>query len=405
MQWQKVRHVALYEYRTNFRRGGYLFATFGLPLLGALLMLGIHWISQQHRSADLVGVDFDKPIGVLDQAHFLPENLPEDFVWVDDLEAGKQEVLAKRLLALVVIPEGYPTTETHLQFYTAHSLVSVGDVASDRLLLLLAYGKAKGKLPPEAIEDLFTRPQVDYMVLTAPEESQQQNFRDMWGPYTLSILYFMALFSSAAYLLQGVAEEKESRIVEILLSSVNTHELLWGKVLGLGALGLTQLAVWGLSAFAFLRWLDDAKAFLPSMSPQFLAASLAILFVGFLMFGVLMAGLGALGNNMRESQQFSAFVSMLAVVPMMLSSLFIMNPNGLVPRVLSYIPWTAPIALLMRLSFTPLPWWDVLASLLAMLLGVGISVWAGVRLFRVGILMYGKRPTWKEVWRILRQPA
>ncbi len=405
MQWQKVRHVATYEYRTNFRRGGYLFATFGLPLLGALLLLGIRWLGQQHRTADLVGVDFDKPIGVLDQAHYLPATLPEDFVPVENLESGKQAVLDKQLLALVVIPANYPAPETHLQLYTAHSLVSMGEMLSERLLPLLAYGKARGKLTPEEIDALFTLPRVDYVMLTSTESGEQQKLKDMWGPYVLSILYFIALFSAAGYLLQGVAEEKESRIVEILLSSLTAYELLWGKVLGLSALGLTQLAVWGVAAARMVRSLESLETFSLTMSPQFLAVAGVVLLAGFLMFGVLMAGLGALGNNMRESQQFSAFVSMIAVVPMMLNSLFFLNPNGLVPRLLSYIPWTAPIALLMRLSFTPLPWWDMLASFAAMLAGVVFSVWAGVRLFRVGILMYGKRPSWKEIWRILRQPA
>jgi len=405
MQWQKVLHVAKYEYRTNFRRGGYLFATFGLPILGMLLVMGINWLSNQNRTMDLVGVDFDKPIGVLDQAHFLPPPLPEGFVLVDDLENSKQAVLDKQLLALVVIPAGYPTTTDKIQIYTAHSMVATGEIIASRMQPLLAYGKFHDRLSLQEINALFAEPQADYVVLTAPDSGKQQKFKDMWGPYVLSIFYFIALFSSAGYLLQGVAEEKESRVVEILLSSVTAHELLWGKVLGLSALGLTQLAVWGVAASRMVRQINGLQDFRLSMSPQFLAMSLAILLLGFLMFGVLMAGLGALGNNMRESQQFSAFISMLAVVPLMLNSLFFINPNGLVPRVLSYIPWTAPIALLMRLAFTPLPWWDMLASVAAMLVGVVFSVWAGVRLFRVGILMYGKRPTWKEIWRILRQPA
>ena len=405
MNWRKILAVATYEFRTNFRRGGYLFATFGLPLLALALLGGIRWISQRSQGSELVTVDLDKPIGVVDEAHFLPALPPEGFEAFPTVSAGRQALLDGHLLALVVIPPDYPRGEIPLTVYTTSGMFTVGDVLSQRLTFLVAYGKARGHIPPQAVAALFEPPEVHYITISTGHAERKQTMADMWGPYTLSILYFMALFSASGYLLQGIAEEKESRIVEVLLSSVTAHELLWGKMLGLGALGLTQMAIWVLIAVPAVNRMGAPIHFQLHFTTGFLTIAAVALVEGFLLFGLLMAGLGALGNNMRESQQFSAFISMLAVSPMILSTLFFLNPNGIVPRVMSYIPWTAPVALLLRLSLVALPWWEIAASLLSMAVGVALSLWAGVRLFRVGILMFGKRPSWKEVWRILRQPA
>ena len=179
-------------------------------------------------------------------------------------------------------------------------------------------------------------------------------------------------------------------------------------MVGLSALGLTQLVVWGLAFHRVRAWAANTpvKDLLDiSLEPAFLALGAAVLVLGYLMYGLLMAGFGALGTTVRESQQFSILVSMSAMLPMFFNSLFFLNPNGAIPRALSYFPWSAPLALLMRMAITPLPWWDILLSFGAMVLGVAVSFWVGVRLFRVGLLMFGKRPTWREVLALLRRPV
>ncbi|NPA92976.1 MAG: ABC transporter permease [Chloroflexi bacterium] len=405
MQSRKVFAVAEFEYRTNFRRWGYRLATFGLPILAALVTLGLQWLSHRPNNTELITVDVSKPIGVLDQAHFLPQTLPEGFERVPSLEEGKKAVRSGQLLAVVVIPAGYPQTDAPLDVYTDTSMVTISPVVDERLTFLMAYAHTAGRLSEEELEALFTPPDTRYISLSSGEGGQAQSANDFFSSYLLSVLYFISLFTVTGYLLQSVAGEKESRIVEVLLSSLTTSELLAGKLLGLGALGLTQIAVWGVSAVFLFNHLAQMPELQLSFTPQFLAIALVVLLAGFLLFGILMAGLGSLGNNLRESQQYSAFFSILAVSPFMVNTLFFLNPNGLVPRVMSYFPWTAPIALLLRLSITPLPWWDIALSLFSIAVGVVISAWAGLRLFRVGILMFGKRPSWKEIWHILKSPA
>lgn len=220
-------------------------------------------------------------------------------------------------------------------------------------------------------------------------------------PGAFAILLLMSLMTSAGYLLQGVSEEKESRVIEVILSSVRPEELLFGKLLGLGAAGLLQLAVWvsvgslvaGLLAAAVLAALD-ARLFL----------SCLVLFVlGFLLIGSLMTGTGALGTNARESQQFAAVWSVLTVLPPAITWMAILDqPNGWVARGLGWFPLTAPITMMIRLGTGQVPLWDLLVAVTCLAAGVYLSVRAAAALFRLGLLMYGKRPTLREVLRQLR---
>jgi ABC-2 type transport system permease protein len=190
-------------------------------------------------------------------------------------------------------------------------------------------------------------------------------------------------------------------VIEVILSSVRPEELLFGKLLGLGAAGLLQLAVWvsvgslvaGLLAAAVLAALD-ARLFL----------SCLVLFVlGFLLIGSLMTGTGALGTNARESQQFAAVWSVLTVLPPAITWMAILDqPNGWVARGLGWFPLTAPITMMIRLGTGQVPLWDLLVAVTCLAAGVYLSVRAAAALFRLGLLMYGKRPTLREVLRQLR---
>jgi ABC-2 type transport system permease protein len=220
-------------------------------------------------------------------------------------------------------------------------------------------------------------------------------------PGAFAMLLFMSLMTSAGYLLQGISEEKENRVIEVILSSVKPEELLFGKLFGLGAAGLLQLAVWisvasmaaGLLAAAVLAALD-ARLFL----------SCLVLFVlGFLLTGSLMTGTGALGSNARESQQFAAIWSLLTILPPAVTWMAILDePNGWVARLLGWFPLTAPLTMMLRLGTGQVPLWDFLLAVLGLCAGVYLSVRASAALLRLGLLMYGKRPTFSEILRQLR---
>ncbi len=409
MNLRNILHVARYEYRTHFRRKGYLFATFGLPLLAALILLAVQTLNKRINVGTVLFGDHDKPLAVLDQAHLF-ERLPEPFVAVSDLESGKQGVRKGRYQGVLVIPADYPHTNPTL--YTGSGPVAM-DEAELQATHLLAYAELQDRYTYPEVQRLLIGPPIQIVSLSEAGAGEQGVGRIFVG-LAFSFLFYIALFSSAGYLLTSVAQEKESRIMEILLSSITAMELLWGKVLGLGALGVTQVLIWFASARLLVQRalspvtrliLDSAVQAIQHPDPQLILAVLLIMPMSYLTYGLLMAGLGSLGTNLRESQQFSAAVSMLAATPYMINPLITLNPNGVIPRALSYFPLTAPTALALRLGVSTVPWWDFALVTALTALGTLVSLWVGVRLFRVGILMYGRKPSWREIWHIIRNPA
>ncbi len=418
MNLRKIFHVAVYEYRTNARRWGYRLVTFGLPLLGAAVLFGVRALKGHADIGAWVAGGMDKPVAVYDQGNFLPHDatLPAPFVPVDDLDHARQAVRDGQFLALLVLPPDLAAGQK-ATVYVRDNTMTVTDAVTSRLQTLLLYAELRKAYPSAQALHMAEGPDVQVVVLGSREAvhtEEEGSSRFMVG-YALSFLFFIALFSSAGYLLQSVAKEKESHIMELLLSSVTAMELLWGKVIGLAALAATQVMVWLLSLWLLgtqaVHSFPEYEALKATMSqlrhpdPQLLIALLVVMPLSYLAYGLLMAGLGSLGSNLRESQQFSAAVSLLAALPFMLNFLFFINPNGLVPRLLSYFPWTAPAAVLLRLAIGPIPWWDLGVVVLAIAAGAAFSLWAGVRLFRVGVLMSGKKPSWREVWHIIRNPA
>jgi ABC-2 type transport system permease protein len=193
--------------------------------------------------------------------------------------------------------------------------------------------------------------------------------------------------------------------MEILLSSMTPTQLLAGKILGLGALGLIQISVWVGSGAALLG--ATAALFAISGVARFslstIVLALAYFTLGYLLYATLMAVAGSIGTTQRESQQISSIFSLAAAVPWMTIGFIINNPNSTLAVVLSYIPLTAPVMMFIRLGFGQVPISQIAISLVLLLAGMALSLWAGAKVFRVGLLMYGKRPGLQDLIRAFRQ--
>jgi ABC-2 type transport system permease protein len=228
--------------------------------------------------------------------------------------------------------------------------------------------------------------------------------------YILGILLVMTIFISAGYLLQGVSKEKTSRIVEIIISSITPRELLVGKIAGFGALGLTQVLIW-FGSF-FVLGLISTLAFSISGDtplttllgrPEVFVLALVYYVLGFLVYAVIIGSVGALGTSMQESQQLSGVFSIIAALPIFFAGVVLSNPDATLARFFSYVPLTAPTMMLLRVPQGGVPVVDIVISILGLLATVAVVLWAGNRVFRLGLLMYGQRPGLRQVLRTLRR--
>jgi ABC-2 type transport system permease protein len=212
----------------------------------------------------------------------------------------------------------------------------------------------------------------------------------------------MAIFTSSGYLLQGLGEEKENRVMEILLSSISPKQLLAGKVLGLGAAGLVQIIVWLVSAnflmkMASATWGNVIGSLQPP--PEFLILGIVYFILGYLLVAVLMAGVGSISATAREGQQMSAFFIIPVLIPIYFLALIMEHPENIVVKILTFIPITAPITVIVRLGLSEIPLWELLVSIGILILSIWGCFVLCTKLFRTYLLMYGKRPDLKEIVR------
>jgi ABC-2 type transport system permease protein len=221
----------------------------------------------------------------------------------------------------------------------------------------------------------------------------------------LFFIYMTVLIYGLA-VMRGVIEEKQSRIVEVLVSSVRPTQMMLGKVIGIGMVALTQVGVWALSALLLTTFGVSVFASRGLTMPN-LPISLLIYFVvyfvlGYFLFSTLYALVGSTVSSEEEAQQAQIPVTILLVVPMMIFNMIMANPTSNASIALSMIPFFAPTLMMMRIAVVNPPLWQILLSMLIMVASILGCVWVAARIYRVGILMYGKRPSIAELGRWLR---
>ncbi len=408
----KMWIIARHEYLVNVRRAGFIIMTALVPLLGVLgLLIAAFFGGQASAFFERQFAPEPKEIGVVDHlgafTPLLPAHQDRYYLFADE-ETGRAALWSDEITTLLVIPEDYIQSGQVMIFskgsgFSAAVLEDSAGVRAffvDHLLRDEVYPALRKRLA-DPIEPVLVSLEAEGQ----PQGGPLGTFLNIMVPYFLGILLIMTIFVSSGYLLRGVAEEKTSRVIEIILSSVTARELLAGKVLGLGALGLTQVVIWLVSAFGLSR---GAVSLLGVALPLLTRSEVFILglvyyLLGFLVYAVLMGAVGALGTTMQESQQLAGIFSLMAAIPLMLGGFMFSNPNMPLLRALSWFPLTAPTMMLLRLPMTEVPVVDVVGSIVVLLISIPVLLWAGAKVFRMGLLMYGKRPSLAQVVRALRE--
>ena len=408
----KILTVAGHEFITNLRRPGFIITTLIVPLLGALALVVAAFFGGQFAS--FFERQFEGKtvrVGYVDHSGLFTPPLAEyadAFVPYPDEDAACQALLKGEIEAYLLIPEDYLETGRVLGYSRSRGLSTAISASKEKLQPFfvdhLLAGRVDPKLRKRAADPLHLSPIALDEKGKPSGEGPAGFIANFVAPYAFSILLVMTIFSSSGFLLQGVSEEKESRVIEILLSSITPLQLLAGKITGLGALGLAQVLFWLSCGWALMGGAGTLFAFAAVfIKPLTILLGLVYFLLGYLLFATFMATAGALGTSMREGQQIGGIFSMMAALPLMLSSFLFANPNSALAVALSYFPPSAPTMMLLRLGVADVPPSQIAISLVLLVAGIAGSLWAGAKLFRMGLLMYGKRPSLSEIVRALRQ--
>jgi ABC-2 type transport system permease protein len=205
---------------------------------------------------------------------------------------------------------------------------------------------------------------------------------------SVAMLLYVTIFIYGQNVLRGVIEEKQTRVAEIVVSSIRPTTLLAGKVLGVGAVGLTQMLIWSAASITMAK---------------FRVALVLFFLLGYTFYAALFAAIGATVSTEQEAQQAQMPVVLLLVISIMFLQPVLNNPEGTLAVTLSWMPFSSPIVMPLRMSAVTIPPWEIGLSLFALAAGCYIAVYVAARIYRTGLLMYGKRPTLREMARWVRE--
>jgi ABC-2 type transport system permease protein len=232
--------------------------------------------------------------------------------------------------------------------------------------------------------------------------------------YAVDMFMYISLLLYGVQVLSSVIEEKTNKIVEVLISSVSPFELLLGKVLGVGAVGLLQLGIWSGTGFYLASMFGSRSGSvgseeavqagfqMPNITPDLIGVVLLFFLLGFFLYAALYAAVGSMCSTQQEAQQTATPVTMIIVLGMIFMFSLVNEPSGNLARVMTFIPFFTPLVVPVRYAISPLHPAEVLLGVVVMILGIVAVVWIGARIYRVGILSYGKKPSLRDLWRWIR---
>lgn len=277
------------------------------------------------------------------------------------------------------------------------------------------------KFPAKTIQDKFTDQIHQFLIKTQPSaivdrltEGYHLTMVSMDGSRTMGendwinivlinvagIFFIIVVLSSSGYLMSALVEEKENRTMEIVVTSVSADQLMAGKVLGNLCVGLTQMAVWMIALFLGYLLGKDQFVWLQSINISLgtILSLAGVMLPGFVVVAALMAMLGSTVTESREAQQMAGLITLPFVAPYWITTPMLLNPNGSLPVGLSLFPLTAPLTMIIRISITSVPVWQVLLSSGILILTAIAAIWLSARAFRLGMVRYGKKISFKELF-------
>lgn len=401
------------EYLEKVRTKAFLFTTFFIPLLmGASIGLPTKLASMKsNRVSHIVVVVSSQATGdaIRSQLAQRSQDIGGKYQVDVDLTATEAERAALAAKVKSGQLDGFLwATDDALAArsvtYAAHNVSDVFEGAVLQSAVTLARMQARLQsrgIGPDELKDLLQK--VEVKIETGEKKASGQ-FMFLFT-FILGAMLFMTVLLYGIAVMRSVLEEKSSRVMEVLLSALTSKQLMAGKILGVAAVGLTQIAIWALltaviggpSVLAAGSVLKDVH--LPLAALVFFAV---FFLLGYLLYSSMYAALGALMNSEQEAQQMQLVVTgpLLAAYLMMFGVL--RQPNATFSVVLSLVPFFAPLLMYMRILVQPPPAWQIALSIALLVAAIYGMVALCARIYRIGILMYGKRPTLPEIWKWLR---
>ena len=412
------------EYLNKIRNRSFVIMTFVSPLILVIFALVIGFltnVNNKSKAKDIVIVDES---GLYTNTFENTETIQYEYLSNVSLKDAKAEVLAKSKYGLLYIPD---KGDQNIAFYSEESpsLSLTSELTNAMERTLFQHNLTKKGIDKKEIDAAKTHISIQMENFTGEKTSELDNVMKITIGGIAGYLIFMFIIIYGNMIMRSVIEEKTNRIVEIIISSVKPFELMLGKILGTSLAGLTQFAIWiviggVLLALApsFFEVNTSAQAVqgagnvseinnIVAALYHFPFAETCVVFLlffigGYLLYSSLYAMIGAMVDNETDTQQFLMPILLPLILAFYVGMFSVIEePHGTISVVFSYIPLTSPVVMLMRIPFG-VAWWEVLISLVILYLTFFAVIKLASKIYRIGILMYGKKASYREVWKWLK---
>lgn len=399
---RKMLLVAWREFKQRVISRGFIIGSLAVPLILITVwaLTGNLQTRQQGESIPAVddGTGGGATIGYVDQAQFV-QTVPDDIVSAQlrrfaDEDTAVAALQRDEIEAFYVIPQDYRQSGSIQRVSRDLPAFSAALEPFDQVLLVNLTSAGGAEQTSRLIIRPFNAAEPAFVSLKETDETAGGSSSML--PFLVSVIIMIPLFTSASYLLQSVTQEKSSRIMEILLVSLRPWHILAGKLLGLGGLTLIQYLIWAfIAGLGLLIMGQDLSTLLQGINFSQLELLLVIPYAlgGFVLYAGIMAGLGALSPDLEASRSWVFFITLPMMIPIYLWVAIVNAPNSPLALALSMIPFSAPIAILMRMSSATVPPWQLFVSLVLLLVTAVGMVWLMARLFRAQTLLSGESPS------------
>ncbi|HUV37380.1 MAG TPA: ABC transporter permease [Patescibacteria group bacterium] len=417
---KKLLKVARREYLERVKKKSFLIGTILGPILmgGMILVPGLIFRYSPERQ---------EHIAIVDLSQSLYDGLEEALV--DTLEGGVmkfelREVRAsggeldevkKRLNAEVEtdIIDGYLVVPEDIidngkaTFYGKRvgNIKGISRIQGALSNVVIAHRLAGAGMDYDEVTGMVKRVDLDTKMLKEGKEKEGEFDLLYISSFIFIMMLYMTILLWGVAVQRSIIEEKNNRVIEVLLSSLRASDLLGGKILGVGSVGLTQYAIWAVFAVALSMYGMKIGGFsqLSVFSMTTLVFFIIYYLLGFLFYATLFASIGSVCNSDQEAQQLQTPVVMCLVFTIIIPMAIIQNPDGVFATIVSLIPFFAPIVMFMRINVLTPPAWQIALSIAILIVSIFIAGKLAAKIFRVGILMYGKRPSLPEIIKWLRR--
>ncbi|HNW75972.1 MAG TPA: ABC transporter permease [Bacteroidales bacterium] len=453
---QKIWLIIQREYLTRVKKKSFIVMTILGPVLLAALMIVPIWLSMNSNEM--------KTVAVIDQTGIFFEKFKDTdnirfHYLVSDVNAAKDNFRKSGDYALLVIPKTEVALPTNAILYSEGQVnLNVKSYIDRVMTKQLEDMKLQARLndlrqgsdTPVNVDDILRsiKTTVDVSTMKIDEKgNEEKSYTEvsMVAGIFAGILIYMFIFMFGSQVMRGVIEEKTSRIVEVIISSVKPFQLMMGKVIGVALVGLTQFLLWVVLTFVIItavvtpmtaaknikapateqvsgqpNALDPAAAtaLIQKQAPQdgvnevfdaissinfpvMLGSFLFFFLFGYLLYAAFFAAIGGAVDSEADTQQFMMPITVPLLLSMVLSQFILQDPTGPVAFWLSIIPFTSPVVMMMRIPFG-VPYWELALSMVLLILGFIGATWMAAKIYRTGILMYGKKVGYRELWKWLK---